>query len=140
MSDDGWRSAPLGRAVLVVLDAGPRPLEAVLTPAELDRLRPVLDAAGASARDGEFSRIRLRDAARDAIGRDPFRQAATDDDEDGRWWWPALMIGAGLMGVLTEDRPLWQRVIGGLLLALGAVELIRKVRRLLRRRASRAAR
>ena len=140
MSDEGWRSAPLGRAVLVVLEAGPRPLEAVLTPAELDRLRPVLDAAGVAARDGGFSRIRLRDAARDAIGRDPFRQAASDDDEESGPWWPIMMIFFGLTGALSPDRPLWQRIVAGLFLAGGLVESVQRLRRLRRRRVRRAVR
>lgn len=135
---DGWRSAPLGRAVLVVVDAGPRPLEAVLTPAELDRLRPVLDATAVAARDGGFSRIRLRDAARDAIGRDPFHQTGPDDDGVG--WWPALMIFFGLFGVLDTDRPLWVRLLAGVLLVYAGTQLFQQFRRLRRRRAARGAR
>jgi hypothetical protein len=136
----GWRSAAMGRAVLVVLEAAPRPLQGVLTQAELDRLRPVLDATVEAAREGEFSRVRLRDAAREAIGRDPFSQASTDDDDDGGRWWPALVIVGGLMGVLSPDRPMWLRVVSGLFLAFGAYEVVQRLRRLRRRRAARAAR
>jgi hypothetical protein len=137
----GWRSAPMGRAVLVVLEAAPRPLQAVLTRDELDRLRPVLDATAEAARAGEFSRVRLRDAAREAIGRDPFSQASSgDDDDDGGRWWPALMIVGGLMGTLSPERPMWLRVIGGLFLAFGVYEVIQRFRRMRRRRAARAAR
>ncbi|GIE31412.1 hypothetical protein Ait01nite_044570 [Actinoplanes italicus] len=133
----GWRSAPMGRAVLVVLEAAPRPLQSVLTEDELDRLRPVLDATVEAARAGEFSRIRLRDAARDAIGRDPFSQVEPEKDDDGGWWWPALLIVGGLMGVLSPDRPMWLRVIGGLVLAAGLDEVFQQLRRLRRRRAAR---
>ncbi|MEU4623694.1 hypothetical protein AB0G04_27460 [Actinoplanes sp. NPDC023801] len=134
----GWRSAPMGRAVLVVIEAAPRPLQGVLTQAELDRLRPVLDATVDAAREGEFSRIRLRDAARDAIGRDPFRQAESEDD-DGDRWWPSLMILGGLMACLSPDRPLWLRVVGGLVLVAGLFEVIQLLRRTRRRRAARNA-
>ena len=136
----GWRSAPMGRAVLVVLEAAPRPLQSVLTEDELDRLRPVLDATVEAARAGEFSRIRLRDAARDAIGRDPFSQVEPESDDDGGGggrWWPALLILSGLMGVLSPDRPMWLRVIGGLVLAAGLYEVVQRLRRLRRRRAAR---
>jgi hypothetical protein len=136
----GWRSAPMGRAVLVVLEAAPRPLQAVLTRDELDRLRPVLDATAGAARAGEFSRVRLRDAARDAIGRDPFSQVDSDEDDGGGRWWPVLMIVGGLTGVLSPGRPLWLRVIGGLLLAAGVWEVAQRLRGLRRRRAARDAR
>jgi hypothetical protein len=133
----GWRSAPMGRAVLVVLEAAPRPLQSVLTADELDRLRPVLDATVEAARAGEFSRIRLRDAARDAIGRDPFSQVEPEKDDGGGRWWPALLIVGGLMGVLSPDRPMWLRVIGGLVLAAGLYEVFQQLRSLRRRRAAR---
>jgi hypothetical protein len=132
----GWRSAPMGRAFLIVLEAAPRPLLSVLTEDELDRLRPVLDATVEAARAGEFSRIRLRDAARDAIGRDPFSQVEPETDEGGRWW-PALLIVSGLVGVLSPDRPMWLRMIGGLVLAAGLYEVLQRLRRLRRRRAAR---
>ncbi|MBO3738733.1 hypothetical protein [Actinoplanes flavus] len=138
MNAGHWRSAPLGRATLVVLEAGPRPLEAVLTADELDRLRPVLEETAAAARDGEFSRIRLRDAARAAIGRDPFSQAATEDSADR--WRPAVMFLVGLIALLDPDHPLWIRVIGGLFLAGAVANLVRLLRHLRRRRATRNAR
>ena len=88
--EDVWTVSRSGsEAVHITLRIGPqRPLVAVVTEAELASVANVMPSVAEAVRRGEFSRIQLATMFRTAIGRDPFRQAATAERRPVRtgWW------------------------------------------------------
>ncbi len=126
-AENGWTATPAGRSgrVTVTLDAGPRPLVAELTEAELEKVRAVLTGAVEAARRDDYSRIRLREALRAAIGRDPFTTAPRDDSRGGQPffspWLGVIFVFSGVgFAVRNTD---WLRLAGIVfaLIALGDV-------------------
>jgi hypothetical protein len=111
----------------------PRPLVAVLTEAELASVANVMPSVAEAVRRGEFSRIQLATMFRTAIGRDPFRQAATAERRPGRtaWWADVAYIVVGL-GFAAGHSNLWLRLAGWALAAIALSDLVRHVWRRLR--------
>ena len=88
--DEVWAvsSDEVAGTVTLTLRAGPRPLVATLTEAEMTTVADLMPEVAAVTRRGEFSRIRLAATFCEAIGRDPFKQAtvAPPQQESFKWW------------------------------------------------------
>jgi hypothetical protein len=134
-AEDVWTVSRSGsEAVHVTLRIGPpRPLVAVLTEAELASVANVMPSVAEAVRRGEFSRIQLATMFRTAIGRDPFRQAATAERRPVRtaWWADVAHIVVGL-GFAAGHSNLWLRLAGWALAAIALGDLVRHVWRRLR--------
>jgi hypothetical protein len=140
MTDRGWEVTRSGSTeVLLTVHVGPAPLVARMTRAELERASEVLDAAVRAHRSGEYSRIRLGTALRDALGRDPLMSVPAAARRAGRpmfpWWLDLAYLVIGL-GFATDQENGWLRAAGFLFAALAAGDLaarpIRRYRRRLR--------
>ena len=133
--EDIWTVSRGGsEAVRATLRIGPpRPLVAVLTEAELASVANVMPSVAEAVRRGEFSRIQLATMFRTAIGRDPFRQAATAERRPVRtaWWADVAYIVVGL-GFAAGHSNLWLRLAGRALAAIALGDLVRHVWRRLR--------
>jgi hypothetical protein len=133
--EDVWTiSASTSGTVQVTLRIGPpRPLAAVLTDAELASLTNVLPEVAEAVRRGEFSRIQLAAMFREAIGRDPFRQATTAARRPvlTAWWADVLYIVIGLSFAANHGSP-WLRLTGWALAAIAFGDLVRHIWRRLR--------
>jgi hypothetical protein len=133
--EDVWTVAKSGSGtVQVTLRIGPpRPLVAVLTEAELVSVANVMPAVAEAVGRGEFSRIQLATMFRTAIGRDPFRQAATAERRPVHtaWWADVAYIVVGL-GFAAGHSNLWLRLAGWALAGIALGDLVRHVWRRLR--------
>jgi hypothetical protein len=114
--DSGWRVAS-GGTVELTLGTADRQLVAKLSEDEIERLRVVLDAVVDADRRNEFSRVKLGTGAREAIGRDPFRQPGRKKRPLVPWWADLAWIVVGI-SFASAHHPIWQQVLGyGLALA-----------------------
>jgi hypothetical protein len=129
-SEGGLTVTPVGRAdrVKVTLEVGPRPLVAEVTDAQFSKIRGILaDAVAAQERD-DYSRIKLRDALRAAIGSDPFTQVTREDERDHQglfppWLGPILIVvGAGFA---IEHTNILLRIAGILFALLALADVVR---------------
>jgi len=121
---------PIGRRgrVRVTLEVGPRPLVAVLSAEQFDRIRGILaDAVEAQARDN-YSRIRLRDALRAAIGSDLFTQVTREEQGLFSPWLGMFFVFVGA-GFAIEHTTVWLRIAGILFAVLALTDVARHWRR-----------
>jgi len=132
---DAWVVTREGRTeVEVELRLGPRTLVGRLTRDELKRVSGILDAAVAAEQAGEYSRIALGAALREAIGRDPLGSPGRDGKERFLPVWVALsslLLGFGF-GVRHLDD--WWQICGWGVVAVAVTDLAQRVRWLHRRR------
>ncbi|MEU4218506.1 hypothetical protein [Actinoplanes sp. NPDC026623] len=136
--EDVWVVAPgdaAGRIRLTLRTGPPRPLAATLTEAELASVADVLPQVAEAVRRGEFSRIRLGTAFRNAIGRDPFRQATGSPPRKGMfaWWLDVAYVVVGLTFAAGNSNP-WLRLAGWSFAAIAAGDLAGHAWRRRRRR------
>jgi hypothetical protein len=130
MDDEVWTVSRRGRRFVISLSsAAPRPLVARLTAAEMAAVEAVLPRIAEVVRRGEFSRVQLGAAFREAIGRDPFRQATPVPPV--RPWGPICVIILGL-GFATGNAAWWLRPAGYVVAAYAVGDLVRQA--MLRRR------
>ncbi|GAA0477515.1 hypothetical protein Ade02nite_68500 [Paractinoplanes deccanensis] len=109
--DEVWTVVPRRGGVEVTLTAGPpHPLVARLTAAELSAAEQAMAGVAESVRRGEFSRPRLGQAFRDAIGRDPFRRRKTV--EPGPLWPGLAGTVVGFSFASHHSEVLWLRLAG----------------------------
>ncbi|GAB1644314.1 hypothetical protein [Krasilnikovia sp. MM14-A1259] len=98
--DDVWAISSSGASgmVVLILRAGPRPLVAAVSEAELVSVRTLLPEVAEAVQCGEFSRVRLGSAFRNSIGRDPFRQVTVAPPQRGlfAWWLDCAYAVVGL--------------------------------------------
>ena len=122
-----WAVTRAGRTeVEVLLRVGPRELVGRLTREELARVTDVLDAAVAAERRNDYSRVRLGDGLRAAIGRDPFRSPGRVAAEGEAFlpWWRALVflvLGAGFALRHLDD---WWQLFGWSVVAVALTDLV----------------
>jgi hypothetical protein len=99
----------------VTLLVGTRPLAAELTDKELEKVKDVLDEAVEAARSGEYSRIKLRDALRTAIGNDPFttapRKSVRNEAGIVPLWLGIIFVFFGLGFAIGNDN-IWLQIAG----------------------------
>ncbi|GGN98761.1 hypothetical protein GCM10010112_91960 [Actinoplanes lobatus] len=128
--EDVWTvSRNADGSVRLTLRIGPpRPLVAVLTEPELASVANVMPTVAEAVRRDEFSRIKLATMFRTAIGRDPFRQAATVERRAGHtvWWADVAYIVVGL-GFAASHSNLWLRLAGWAFAAIALGDLVRNV-------------
>jgi hypothetical protein len=137
---NGWTVTPVGRSgrVKVTLDVGPRPLVAELTDEELMKVRSILADALEAAERNEHSRIKLRDALRAAIGRDPFSTADREGERDNQGLFPPwlglifILFGAGFA---IRNTNVWLQIAGVVFAMITLVDVSRQGVRHMKRRA-----
>jgi hypothetical protein len=97
--------------VELTLHAGPRPLVATLSEAELASVENLLREVTDAVQRGEFSRVRLGTAFRNSIGRDPFQQVAIAPRQRGlfAWWVDCAYVVIGLSFAAGHHSP-WRFV------------------------------
>lgn len=118
----------------MLLRAGPRPLVARLTRAELARVTDILDEAVAAWQRDDYSRIRLGTALREAIGRDPFRSPDRDGDRSFLPWWRAGLYLVFGVGFAVRHFPGWLQLAGWGMVAVVVTDLVQRARWWRRRR------
>ena len=110
----------------MTLPAGPRPLIARISVAELERITPALDEAVAAWQRREYSRPRFAAAMRETLGRDPFRQARKPRSSRREMLIDLSFLAVSITFTSTADA-WWQRAIGLANIALWSVFLYRQV-------------
>lgn len=136
----GWTATAAGRPgrVKVTLDCGPRALMAELTDDEIIKVRSALDDAAEAAGRNQYSGIKLRDALRAAIGRDPFTSTAREGARDGQGLLPAwlglifVIFGAGFA---IRNHHILVQIARVVFAMIALVDVVRHGVRSLRRRA-----
>ncbi|BCJ48451.1 hypothetical protein GCM10010168_76230 [Actinoplanes ianthinogenes] len=125
---------------LILRTGPPRPLVATLSEAELAGVASVLPTVADAVRRGTFSRIQLGAAFTSAIGRDPFRQVATDPGGRGLfpWWVDLLYVVVGL-GFAAGHGNWWLRAAGWAFAAVALTDAVTQGCRRIRRRTAAGA-
>ncbi|MFB9358423.1 hypothetical protein [Actinoplanes nipponensis] len=130
-----WRVTREGRAeVEVTVTVGPRVLTGRLTRAELARAAGALDAAVEAERRGDYSRIRLGAALREAIGRDPLGSPGRDAREKLLPLALALLYVPLGIGFAVRHPGGWLQLLGWSVAAIALYDLARRGIRRARRR------
>lgn len=137
--DGGWTVTSAGRAgrVEVTLDVGPRPLRAQFTDEEFENVRSTLDDAVEAARRNEYSRIKLRDGLRAAIGHDPFTTVPHEDAQEDPGMFPVwlgIIFTLFGLGFAIRNTNIWLQIMGCAFAAVTLADVVRHGVRYLRGR------